>query len=396
MKSLAYLLTALALTAAAPPPKPFADALKEVRYQLQVGANGLSGTGADLLREAIREPRFVFIGEDHVTREIPLFASALCDILKPSALVLEVGPIALGAVEPMLNAPDRDAKMAKFNADYPSSIAFLDTRADNDMAAHCLAASRPPKLAGTDQEFLGSAGLVLDRILATRLTPAARAAVERLRAVEKKYAADATKSGNPGDLLVIRGKPADFAEAEAALAKGGTLAARAMLDQLRKSGEIYRMGGNQGNVVRASLLKHNLKAGLPATGKVLLKFGDWHAYRGYNPLGNRDLGNYVAELADGEGTSSLHIMILGAKRTHALYAGYKRPFTHKPFTMVEDPSYGWFKTAADSQLPGGWTLFDLRPLQHARLTDIDPNWRKVLDGFDLLIVIPELTPSEEM
>jgi hypothetical protein len=396
MKSLAYLLCALALTAAAPPPKPFAEALKETRRPLQVGANGLSGSGADLLREAIREPRFVFIGEDHVTREIPLFAGALCDLLKPSALVLEVGPVALAAIEPMLKAPDRNAKMARFNADYPSSIAFLDTRDDNDMAARCIAGNRALKLVGTDQEFLGSAGLILDRILATRLTPAARAAVERLRALEKKYAADATKSGNPGDLLVIRGSAADFAEAEAALAKGGTPAARAMLSDIRKSGEIYRLGGNDSNVVRASLLKHNLKAGLPGAGKVLLKFGDWHAYRGTNPLGNRDLGNYVAELADGEGTSSLHILILGAKGTHALYAGYKQPLKLEPFTMSDDRDYGWFKAAADSQLPGGWTLFDLRPLQHARFTELDPNWRRVLDGFDLLIVIPDLTPSEEM
>jgi hypothetical protein len=64
--------------------------------------------------------------------------------------------------------------------------------------------------------------------------------------------------------------------------------------------------------------------------------------------------------------------------------------------MSDDRDYGWFKTATDAQLPGGWTLFDLRPLQHARLADLDPNWRRVLDGFDLLIVIPDLAPSEEM
>lgn len=56
--------------------------------------------------------------------------------------------------------------------------------------------------------------------------------------------------------------------------------------------------------------------------RVLLKFGDWHVYKGINPLRQRDLGNFVAELADGRNGASLHILVLGAKGTHALYAGY--------------------------------------------------------------------------
>jgi hypothetical protein len=285
--------------------------------------------------------------------------------------------------------------MVRFNRDYPSAIAFLNTADDNAMAAHCLRGGAV-RLIGVDQEFLGSAGLLLDRILATRLSRAARASIERLRAVERERAAAAAKTGNPSGLFLLTVTDEELAEAERQLAKGGTAAARTILRDLRTSRDIYRRTGNESNQIRARLLKRNFRDSVPARGKVLGKFGDWHAYKGYNPLGNRDLGNYVAEIADSEDIPSLHILVLGAKGTHGLYGGYARPVRPEPFVMSEDRFYKWFELAASNQASAGWTLFDLRRLRHARVSGIDLDWQRVIDGFDLLVVIPEITPSAEI
>ncbi len=401
----AAILLSLGTAAPAQPPAAppsLADALKANRHALLVGPGVFSGDGAPILDKAVASARFVAVGEDHLTREIPAFVGALCERMGRdlSGLVLEVGPRALAAIEPALRSTDRLRRMGAFNRAYPSGIAFLSSRADNDMAAHCLAVRPGLRLIGIDQEFLGSAGLILDRILATRLTPAARAEIARLRAEERRRAAAAARSGDPRDLfLVAMGEEDALARAEAALRHGGTPAAAAMLADLRKSREIYLMGGNASNRLRARLLKSNLAAQLPARGKVILKMGDWHIYRGYNPLNNRDLGNWLAERADSEGTPSLHILILGAKGVHALYGGYARPLRREPFTMAEDRDYRWLQAAIDASGPGaggGWTLFDLRKVRDARPAGLDVAWRRVLDGFDLLVLVPELSPSEEI
>lgn len=397
------IISAMAASASAQKPAPtVGEALRTVRHELRLSDDGrLSGDGAALLLDAVGRARLVAIGEDHVTREIPRLVSALCDATAPdlAGLVLEVGPRALGYIGKDLAAADRLERMTAFNARYPSAIAFLDNKADNDMAGHCLAGAPRARLIGIDQEFFGAGGLLLDLILAERLSSRARTEVESLRQREREYAQSAARSGDPRDLLIVKASGDELGRVRAALASGGSARARAIFAELEKSREIYLKGGNASNQDRAQLLKLNLRAQLPTTGKVLLKMGDWHLYRGYNPLDNRDVGNWLAEQADKEGVGSLHILTLGVRGTHALYAGYRRPLRTEPFVMSDDPEYQWLKPALDpvAQTPAGaWTIFDLRPLRDRRLTGIDVPWRRVLDGYDLLILIPELTPSDRI
>jgi len=392
----------LAAAPAQPPPTTIEEALRGVRHPLSLSPDGIAGEGAALLRDAVAEARFVGVGEDHFTREIPAFTSALCDLMAPqglAALALEIGPVAAETVAPILAQPDREARMTAFDRRYPNAIAFLDGRADNAMAAHCLAAGAGRvRLIGLDQEFLGSAGLLLDRILGEKLSPSARSAVLVLRAEERRRAARAAAGGDPSGLLLPAATDADLAPAESALRVGGTPRARAIFAELRASRDIYALnaaGSPDANRVRGLLLKRHLAERMPPRGKLLFKFGDWHLYKGVNPLGQRDLGNFIAETAEGTGASSLHILVLGAAGVHATFGGYAKPLGRAPFTMSEDKDYRWFAAAAANPAPGGgWTLFDLRPLRHRRLKDLDPEWRRVLDGYDLLVVIPVLTPGE--
>lgn len=318
---------AQAPTETAPPqPAAFEQKLRDVRYDLRLENGGFAGKAAPVLESAIAKAQYVLIGEDHITREIPQFTATVCDLMAPqglSAMAVEIGPQAAEFVSSSFGKPDRLARTAALIQQYPNSVAFMDIRQENDLVAHCAEVSRTPHfhLWGLDQEFVGSAGWLLDQILATHPGPAAVTALTRLKNEEHQDAVRAKETGDPSKLFLFAASDPELAEATTVLHREGNAAANAVFQELLESRDIYLKnmhGSPDSNTQRARLFKVNFrrdqeKAGAGAqAGKVLLKFGDWHLYKGYNPLHQRDLGNYIAEIADGQGSSSLHICVLGA------------------------------------------------------------------------------------
>lgn len=378
------------------------QALHTVRYPIVLDRGRFTGEGAPRLLSAVEAARYVAVGEDHFTEQVPAFTAALCDAMAPQGLValaLEIGPLAAQLIDPVLRSPDRARKMAAMNAAYPNWIAFLDGRADNDAAAHCVSARGhgPVHLLGLDQEYIGSAGAVFDEILARRLSTKAHAAMRAIRDVELKDAGMAKASGDASQLFLLSDDAKRLDTLVPLMKAGADARAMQAIEELRESAAIYALNNARdptANTRRATLLKRHLAAAAPPTGKILFKFGDWHIYKGINPLGNRDLGNFIAERADGEGTASLHILVLGAKGVHAAFAGYARAPIRRPFVMTDDHDYAWMKAAVDDQVDGAWTLFDLRALRFRRIADLDKDWERVIKGYDLLVVIPELTATD--
>lgn len=395
------LLALAALPAAAQPgpPQPLPEALASVRQPLALTAAGparLSGPGADTLRAALAQARTVVLGEQHGTREVPAVMAALCQAMAPDLrlLALESGPTAIEQLEPLLRAPDRAARMARWTARHPAGVAFLDLDADSDAAADCLRSAPAARPSGIDQEFVG-AGLLLLDALAERLP--GDAAVETLRRREAAADARARRSGNPRGLLLLSATPADLAPLEAAAAASGDARVRHLFDRLAESAAIYRLSRTDGpasNARRALLLKRSLRAARPdGGGRALVRVGAWHGYKGVNPLNQRDLGNWIAEDADGRGETSLHILVTGASGATSVFGGYARPVRTERVDARNDRNLAWLAPALPAPGTTGWQLHDLRPLRHRRLAGLTPEWRRLLDGYDLLLVIPTVTPS---
>lgn len=401
------LLSGICLGFPARPQSVFDQKLHQARYDLRIEGGKLTGTAAPVLEKAISGAQYVLIGEDHISREIPQFASAVCDLMAPqglTAMAVEVGPQAAKLVAASFSQPDRLARMLAHTNRYPDSVAFLNIRQENDLANHCAQVSHNPnfQLWGLDQELMGSAGWLLDQILAAHPGPAATAALTRMKAEEQKDAALAKETGDPSKTFLPAASDAQLSEVAAVLKREGNATANELFHELVESHEIYlknMQGLPESNSQRARLLKQHFQrdfdwaASKSQRPRVLFKFGDWHLYKGFNPLEQRDLGNYIAETADGQGTSSLHICILGAKGTHALYAGYQRPMKLEPFVMDEDSDYRWLKPAIDHQVPNAWTLYDLRSLRLQKLGAVDPDMKRLIYGYDLLVIVPELTPA---
>jgi hypothetical protein len=249
--------------------------LADAAYALNIEDGRMTGSGAPILQTAIAQADFVLLGEDHLTREIPRFAAAVCDAMGDSggfsAMAFESSPAVASFVQESLAGPDRLGKMADLQRRFPDSAAFLNVRDENDLAAHCASVAHRSgfRIWGLDQEFIGSAGWILERMLATNPGPRARAAIVQLQAMERSDEEDARKTGDPSKLFMLAVSAAEIEKAAAAIEKDGTPATRAAFHELTESREIYlenAAGSSDSNARRALLMKQNFLAAYQAAG----------------------------------------------------------------------------------------------------------------------------------
>jgi hypothetical protein len=393
----------------------FVDRLVQNRYQLNLEAGKLSGAALPVLQGALAGTQFVLIGEDHGISQIPQFAAALCEMLAPQGfhtLAIEVGPLAASAMQPWIAEAGGAKQLVEFEKEYPETIAFYNFREEYDFLSRCARSSSGNKLRlwGLDQELMGASGLILDRILDTH--PGKQAAEETRRLLRKndESHAAAVKSGNPGDTFMITSSEEDLTRLKDLLHKDGNAPGEALIDELIVSREIYQKNmtaGYESNRERALLMKSTFQQsyaratreeGKPP--KVLLKLGGDHTYKGFNPLRNADIGSFLAEMADGQGAKSLHILVLGVKGSQLRFAGIGRPFQPGEFNLAadKDSDFLFLKPMFENLSSEGWTMFDLRAMRQGfrSLGAVDKEMERLIFGNDLLVLIPQASPSRQI
>jgi hypothetical protein len=392
-------------------PKPSLDqALMQARSALILAEGGFTGEGAAVLGRAVKESRYVLLGEDHLSREIPQFTEKLCDMMKPDAFAVEAGPVAANFVTTLLGSTARKERMAERMRAHPNNMAFLDGVEESDAAAHCAASSGNPAFSiwGLDQEFVGSAGTLLEAMQATDPGPMSRAAIGELLKADKLTEKQAIESGDPGKLFLLSATAADLKPLVDAIEVDGNAEARTLLGEMLASNSIYRLnseGSPDSNRVRAELFKQHFLSENAAIRKtitqprILFKFGDNHSGKGFSPLQVLDIGNFVAEFADGEKARSLHIMIFGVRGKHGVFAGVGKPLKAESFAIADYPEYKWMDPVITNLLPQAkqgagttLTLVDLRKLRF-RGIDFPPDWKRIAYSYDLMILIPELSAA---
>jgi hypothetical protein len=409
-------LALLTLTPAFAQESKFSERLLQNRYQLNSQEGRLSGTGLPVLQSALASAQFVLIGEDHGISEIPPFVASVCDLVGPQGfhtMAIETGPLAASELQQWITRDSGGASLVEFENKFPESIAFYNYQQEYDLLSHCARSAQGGTfhLWGLDQELMGSSGLILTRILETH--PGKQAAGEAQRLLQKNNEAHAAavKSGSPGDLFMMTVSDDELNTLKDLLRKEGNPASQALIEALIKSRDIYEKNmngsGYDSNRERALLMKSNFARDYKqasqaeaAPPKVLLKTGAWHMYKGINPLHNNDMGNFVTELADGQGANSIHILIMGVKGSQLRFAGVGRPAQPADFNLAEDKDsdFLFLKPMFDNLETEGWTMFDLRGLRkgfHA-LEPVDKEMERLVFGYDLLILIPNATPSKQV
>lgn len=381
--------------------------LASVREPIALTGGKLVGPGSQTVRAGMKDAHFIFIGEDHGLAEIPAFSSALfaeAALLGFHNLFVEIGPLAARRMTRVLAAPDPAAEALDWAKSYPFSLAFYNWRQEFDFLREARRAAGPQfHLIGIDQELMGEAKLILASISVKSPQLA------ELQSAEQAAYEKAAASGNPNDLFMMTAKLEDLTSFRDALRAGkhnadadaidSILVSRAIYEQLAKS----QVGSN---TARGLLMKRQYQALTPrgrssVPEKAVFKFGAIHMMKGLSTVDNREIGNHVSEIAEGIGKPSLHILIVAAKGSQRRFGGIGRVAVVAPVDQVgpgqSDFPYAkpMFDLAMESQ---GWSLFDFRDLRDwadgAR--GLDPRMTKLIFGFDLAVVIPLGTPSDEI
>lgn len=383
------------------------EKLKDNRLAITLDKGMLSGPGAAPLLQASRQAQYVLLGEDHGVAEIAQFSSAYFNALAAAGfttLVTENGAVVASALEGMLKRADAVAAIARFDAAYPDSIAFYTMRQEAEMlAGFALAAGPRFEHWGIDQEFVGTAKYLITLMLAEPVNPAARAKLEVLRQMEAVAYQKAAATGNPLEYLMLSAPNEELASLRPLLAAPEEKTALGLLDALLESRAIYqksasRAPGDRGlsNRMRLTLLKRTLATRLGVQEqKLVVKVGANHAYKGINPLNNRDIGNFLAERAEGQGHTSLHLIVMAAKGQQLRFAGAGKP--HQP-APIELDSAAFTLLASAGATDNSWSLFDLRSLRpdSRKLAAGDIEVFNLINGYDFALIIPEGSASTQL
>ncbi len=331
----------------------------------------LSGAGrAFLLREA-GQADFFMLGELHGDNEVPELIAALWPAMWDAGYrhaAAEVSPWAADKLEQA--------------ADLSKPIAGLWTR---HQAAVILApAKHGGVIWGCDIEESQPQELI--RELA-RLNPEDAS----LRKMAELTATGYERSRAP-ELLPLLAKATVVRDAQ----PGGISLRRNLEESLRVDGERldreHRLIAQQDReeVMKRQFVAH-MEAGAP--GKVFLRFGQSHLFRGYDlDRGVSTLGNFVAEYAIARHATAFNAAAFGAGGTYRLNG-----VTGDADQTGDEPGLKLLASVATDAA----TVFDVRPLRvvlhgipEEKRTAEERNLIQWADGYDALICFKKVTPLD--
>jgi len=384
--------------------------LRANAHPMQAAADGrLTGPGAELLVAAGRDAQFFLIGEEHGVAEVPRVAAGLFRELAPAGyrhLAIETGEWLAGALNQAVLADTTGAAYTAFlRGNYPGAP-FYGWREDAAFLRSAIQAAggRPDVLWGLDYDILADR-YTLRRLRDIAPTPAARAAAEAVIARADSALAHALSARDPRSLMMFGGPDDVYATLRRAYAPApGSEAERiiALMERTRDiNGAFMRGEGYRSNYDRAQLNKRSFMRLLDqATARegrmprVMMKFGASHMVRGRSFTNVFDLGTLASELADAHGGRSFGVLMMAGEGSR------QAVIDPRVFRSGESPVEveAWarpFHAAAD---PARWTVIDLRPIRARipRLGDLPDDTRRVLYGFDAVVVLSGSGPQHDL
>lgn len=397
-------LLATAVFAAEAPP-PAETLVAQQTYTFAYTADGLTGPGADFLRQQTASSQFVLFGEDHMDHEIPIFAGGVYSLLREAHgfnhLVVEQDPVAMeDALKPELRGDAE--KLAAHAKRYPSLFEFDSDEDLTFVAQVARLENNADAIWGVEQTT--GAARYLEELATLAPNPAARQLTETLLT--------AARAADPGPKYSVNWlgnlqTPEALARLAAAFQAAPDSRAARLLTGLAKSSEIFgfyhraeagEYVGLYNNTYREVVLKSNFlrryqalrqAQGRPDSSlpKAMFKFGANHLYHGKNPTQAFPIGNLAHELAIANGMEAygLYVQPLGPG-----YVSYKDlPAWILPLLPVIEPT-----------VPTLINLRELRRFQGVFREKTAPNevWlqRTLLHGYDAIVLLPGSKPSAKV
>jgi hypothetical protein len=347
----------------------------------------LQGPGAEFILARAAESQFVALGEEHNTRDIPEFTTALFRVLQKRHgfrfLALEQDPVTMRWLS---GRPLRGRRefLVVISRRYPHAFTFVSDE-ELAMLAQIGAISRTPArpVWGCDQAF--GATHILDRLQVITRSPSAREFVRRVR--DRAQEREGTRDLGKFHYMSNEPKSDLFAQLREAVRPKPGSETEMLVQSLIVSDRIYRNYREEAYYENAREREHYMKTRFldeyrnawaveKTVPKVILKFGHWHLYRGLSPNNQQTLGNFVSEFATANDSRSFHLAIF-PNNTPGGYGDLGKWRDPAPRLLARN-----LKTTE-------WIVVDLRPLRaqyHSLAKEMTPDvrdsFRRWIFGYD--------------
>ncbi len=271
------------------------------------------------------------------------------------------------------------------------------------MANAWQAGSAEHRLWGLDQEFILSARMNLERLLAIVTQPPARSAIQAMVDRSRDAESAMLAQHNPSAALLPALMDADFERLRAAVHPSAGSEADSIIRELQESAAIYRgqdQDGYASNHQRSLLMKRHFMQAYQGAKRqrtrfprVLVRLGAYHAGRGLSPIHQYDIGNLASELAASHGATSLHVLVIAAGGTVNQWFPFMvdTVASAAPYDAKKELQSLEATAFIEHALPEQWTTFDLMPLRKARAARQAGGalFEQLVFAYDYVVVIPK-------
>ncbi len=363
------------------------EILEKYAHTFVLKEEAFRGQGWDVIINEVRQNDNILIGEEHFTNEIPLFVKNISKAQDFDNFYIEVDPYSAGIIKNAITELSETERTA-FNEKYKDLFSFYALAPEYDLLKDVVRSGT--NILGSDQIAMYADRLIFQELIRETANKKAQLLYREICAKSELHLNRFLENPENPMYLVTP----EFSEKIEALQQM-TLSNQEheILKALLKSVAIYT-SGPKGHEKRVKLLKHHLMQDYDIwkDQRNLFKYGANHMAKGESLLSVFDIGNLVHNISDANDKKALHIMVIGQK------GKVGAPFKKFPPRPVDTGS--WPLKSLSPFLnteEGAWKVYDLRMLRkdlvEQKHSVEDMTLQRVLKGYDLLVVIPEVTAA---
>lgn len=352
-------------------------------------SNSFTGEGWDYIKNKVETSQNILVGEDHFSNEIPFFIKAVSDLTRFDNFYIEVDPYTTKLIGDSFKLPVEEQKA--FLKKYKNILSFYSLQPEYDLLEHIM--NSGVNLLGSDQIVMYDDQLIFEDVIKRTKNTQAIPIYKNIIEQSKKLLEDFyNNSHNPMSMYFMT---PEFLEQLNMLDKLDlSEEEKQIINDMRLSVSIYK---EQNHSKRVKLLLNQLMKDYPKwkDSKNLFKYGANHLARGESFLTVFDVGNMVANITKSNFEESFHIMIVGES---GFLGSIFEMFPPTEIDIENGFYLSYLKPLFNITEGNHWHLFNMEPIRKAveknNLKIDNVNLLRVVKGYDVLVIIPEVTPAK--
>lgn len=356
-------------------------------YIVSPDGDGFSGKGWDTLIRSVKKASNVLIGEDHFMNEVPPIVSAIAKAGKFDNFFCEVDPFTVSYLAKKIKSLSTH-ELEKYKKDFRDGFSFYAKKPEFELFQQLVKAG--VNVFGTEQVSLFSDRLLFQEL--SRFTQNQKAAIiyKQMADSSRMYVEQFPRAANKTFYIMTDAYGERLKQLDRLLLHQNE---KEILYQIKLSRQIYLQ---QNHHLRIQLMKEQLLLHYNklATQRNLFKYGANHMCRGESFLRIYDLGNLIHNISDSRFEQSLHIMIVGKSGSQ----GSGIPGMPANALDPENGELNFLQPFFQAVKGTGMHCFLLTPIrkeiERGNIHITNKLLLRTINGYDWLIILPEVTAAE--